>query len=100
MRKLRDAQIFVLQKEMDCFTFVLADPKRGEQSVERDHIGTSPGLSDTRIGTSEQRFDWWSKRSGGPDSWEILVNLMQALEERFIETIGNRRSHTADDQRH
>ena len=45
------------KKKRIAFIFVLADPKRGEQSVGRDHIGTPPGFSDTRIGTGNQRFD-------------------------------------------
>ena len=47
---------------------MLPHPKRGEQSVGRDHIGATPGISDTRIGTDDQRFDWRSERSRGSDS--------------------------------
>src|SRR5512147_2564187 len=54
---------FLLQKETDCFFFVLPHPKRGEQSVGRDHIGATLGFSDTRIRTNDQWFDWRAERS-------------------------------------
>src|SRR4029077_961153 len=68
VRKVRDGLNCFLQKETDCFFFVLSHPKRGEQSVGRDHYGATPGFSDTRIRTDDQRFNRRTERSGWPDS--------------------------------
>src|SRR6267142_1472802 len=79
VRKVRDGLNFFLQKETDCFFFVLSHPKRGEQSVGRDHHGATPGFSDTRIRTDDQRFNWRTERSGWPDSRSDPGQLNEGL---------------------
>src|SRR4029077_14999492 len=65
--------------ETDCFFFVLSHPKRGEQSVGRDHNGATPGFSDTRIRTDDQRLNRRTERSGWPDSRSDLREADESL---------------------
>jgi len=74
-----------LKEKRIAFIFVLADPKTGEQSIERDQLG--PTLGDTRIRTFDQRFEGGLKESVGRIHGEILVTLMQAYQECLIETM-------------